>query len=282
MTAIVSTIYGKGQKDGCGCVIVADKMLSYRDIGLETDSSKLYKLISKEKLHVVMGAAGTAELIEDFVQRLQENIESIDKKDSKKGEIRTVRDVAKLSVRTINEMVRENVESLLIPYGKSLTDVFKQSTPTDLLTFVGRTIEENRKNLNRELEVLISGVDVYGPHLFKIEEGEYVPTDSIGYDAAGSGFESANWTLMHQSYDSRGTLSNALFMTFYAKIIAEESLGVGSRTDGYIVSDSTIRDISGKEIDQIRSTINDMITKEREIRKKYLDEFKSEYRGKGV
>jgi ATP-dependent protease HslVU (ClpYQ) peptidase subunit len=119
MTAIVSTIYGKGRNNGHGCIIVADKMLSYRDIALETDSSKLHKLVESETLRVVMGAAGTAELIEDFSQRLQENIERINGNLKKEG-IRTVRDIAKLSVKTINEMIKENIESFLIPYGKTL------------------------------------------------------------------------------------------------------------------------------------------------------------------
>jgi predicted translin family RNA/ssDNA-binding protein len=66
-----------------------------------------------------MGAAGTAELIEDFSQRLQENIERINGNLKKEG-IRTVRDIAKLSVKTINEMIKENIESFLIPYGKTL------------------------------------------------------------------------------------------------------------------------------------------------------------------
>ena len=70
MTAIVSTIYGKGRKDGHGCIIMADKMLSYRDIALETDSSKLHKLMESETVRVVMGAAGTAELIEGFFSEI--------------------------------------------------------------------------------------------------------------------------------------------------------------------------------------------------------------------
>jgi hypothetical protein len=279
MTAIVSAIYGKGRKDGHGCIIVADKMLSYRDIALETDSSKLHKLIESDLIRVVMGAAGTAELIEDFSQRLQENIERISGNRSKKEEIRTVRDIAKLSVKTINEMIKENVESLLIPYGKTLSEVFRQNVPSELLTFVGRTIEDNRKTLYRELEILISGVDSYGPHIFKIEEGDYVPTDSIGYDAVGSGFESANWTLMHQSYDPRKEMQNSLFMTAYAKINAEESLGVGTRTDGYIISENSIREIRDDEIDVLRSKINEMMTKEKDMKNLYISEFKKRYEG---
>ncbi len=127
MTAIVSTIYGKGRKDGHGCIIMADKMLSYRDIALETDSSKLHKLMESETVRVVMGAAGTAELIEDFSQRLQENIEHINSNHSKKDGIETVRDITRLSVKTINEMVKENIESFLIPYGKTLSEVFRQN-----------------------------------------------------------------------------------------------------------------------------------------------------------
>ncbi len=149
------------------------------------------------------------------------------------------------------------------------------------MTFVGRTIEENRKILYRELEVLIAGVDSYGPHIFKIEEGDYVPTDSIGYDAVGSGFESANWTLMHQSYDPRKEMSYSLFMTTYAKMNAEESLGVGSRTDGYIIDGNTIREIRDDEIEVLRSRINEMITKERDMRNSYINEFKQEFERMG-
>ena len=40
MTVVVATIYDKGNRENSGCVIVADKMLSYRDIAVETDGSK--------------------------------------------------------------------------------------------------------------------------------------------------------------------------------------------------------------------------------------------------
>ena len=277
MTVVVATIYDKGNRENSGCVIVADKMLSYRDIAVETDGSKLHKLIDLPGLKAVMGAAGTAELIEDFSQRLQENIESALSGKVKKSEIKTVRDVVKLGVKTLNEMVKESVESFLVPYGKSLNDVFKQNVPTDLLTFVGRTIEDNRKTLYRELEVLIAGRDSYGAHIFKIEEGDYVPTDSVGYDAVGSGFESANWTLMHQSYDSRKELPYSLFMSSYAKINAEESLGVGTRTDGFIINGDDIREIRDDEIELLRSKIDEMIRKEKDMKDDYFDLFKNEY-----
>ena len=181
------------------------------------------------------------------------------------------------NVKTLNEMVKESVESFLVPYGKSLNDVFKQNVPTDLLTFVGRTIEDNRKTLYRELEVLIAGRDSYGAHIFKIEEGDYVPTDSVGYDAVGSGFESANWTLMHQSYDSRKELPYSLFMSSYAKINAEESLGVGTRTDGFIINGDDIREIRDDEIELLRSKIDEMIRKEKDMKDDYFDLFKNEY-----
>lgn len=277
MTVVVATIYGKGNKEKNGCVIIADKMLSYRDIAIETDGSKLHKLLDLPELKVVMGAAGTAVLIEDFSQRLQEKIDNTHSSGAKKGEIKTVRDVVKLGVRTLNEMVKESAESFLVPYGKTLSEVFKQSTPPDLLTFVGETIEKYRRDLYDELEVLITGIDIYGAHIFKIEQGDYVPTDSIGYDAVGSGFESANWTLMHQSYDSRKDLLHALFMSTYAKVNAEESLGVGMRTDGYILERDCIRELKDSEIELLRSNISEMIKKDKDIKDDYLNQFKKDY-----
>jgi hypothetical protein len=278
MTVVIATIYDKGNTESSGCVIIADKMLSYGDIAVETDGSKLHKLVDLPGLKAVMGAAGDAELIEDFSQRLQEKIEDTLSSGARKGQIETVRDVVKLGVRTLNEMVKENVESFLVPYGKTLNDVFKQNVPSDLLTFVGRTIEDNRKALYRELEVLIAGVDTYGAHIFKIEDGDYVPTDSIGYEAIGSGFESSNWTLMHQSYDSRGDLPYALFMSAYAKVNAEESFGVGMRTDGYVLERKGISELKDDEIDLLRSKIDEMIGKEKNMKNEYVTQFKKVYK----
>jgi len=278
MTVVIATIYNKGNTENNGCVIIADKMLSYRDIAVETDGSKLHKLVDLPELRAVMGAAGAAELIEDFSQRLQEKIQDSLSSGAKEGKIETVRDVVKLGVRTLNGMVKENVESFLIPYGVTLNDVFKQSVPTDLLALVGKRLEDYRKELYQELEVLIAGVDTYGAHIFKIEDGDYVPTDSIGYDAVGSGFESSNWTLMHQSYDSRGDLPYALFMSAYAKVNAEESLGVGMRTDGYVLERKGIRELKDGEIDLLRSKIDEMIRKEKNMKKEYVTQFKKTYK----
>ena len=270
MTVVIATIYNKGNTENSGCIIIADKMLSYRDIAVETEGSKLHKLVDLPGLKAVMGAAGAAELIEDFSQRLQEKIENSLSSSVEERKIKTVRDVVKLGVRTLNGMIKENMESFLIPYGMTLKDVYKQSVPPDFLLTVGKRLEDYRKELYQELEVLIAGVDTYGAHIFKVVDGDYVPTDSIGYDAVGSGFESSNWTLMHQSYDSRSDLPYALFMSAYAKVNAEESLGVGMKTDGYVLERIGIRELKDDEIDLLRSKIDKMIGEEKKMKEEYV------------
>lgn len=231
MTIGIALEYGKNENlSEEGIIFIGDKMVSTGNWAVELPSAKLAKLCSKSDLKVYALGSGDVSNISKFIRNLRVAIEN--------DGMTTVHEVAEKGTDVYNESIRMEIEkTLLSPYGFEIKDVLmsKDANDTFVDDFLYRS-RNKRSDLYGQLGILIAGVDKYGAHIYKIEEGSYSDAGRLHFDTIGSGSESADWTLMHSYYDPSKDLDYSLMLGMMAKIQAEESMGVGSNTDAISIS----------------------------------------------
>lgn len=269
MTAVISGIFGKnhfGSKGGeasiedFGVILMADKMVSFGVTGLEANVSKIDIICTENGTFVAAGGSGGLGWLNEFFVKI---------KSSDKSKLTTVRDYAKEGGKIYREILRDDFNrTFLDPYGIDIKEVFKKTTPEDFQRYITDNIEK-WKDHYLGWEFIICGVDKEGPHIYTVSNGDYSPNDMLGYEVTGSGTPSAQWVLAHEQYDPRKDRAYSLFMTTYAKRQAEESLGVGQRTDAILISNKGVEFIKEEIIDKIKKEIDIMLDdKKKDISKK--------------
>lgn len=258
MTAVISAIFGKNNRGQSkksdeaehGVILMADKMISFGVTGLEANVSKIDIICNKKDVYVAAGGSGGLGWLNEFFVK----IKSLDP-----SKLASVRDYAIEGGKIYREILRDDFSrKFLDPYGIPIKEVFKKETPEDFQRYITNNIEK-WKDHYLGWEFLICGVDKDGPHIYTISEGDYNPNDMLGYEVTGSGTPSAQWVLAHEQYDPRKDRMYSLFMTAYAKRQAEESLGVGQRTDAILISNKGVEFIQEEIIDKIKSEIDIML-----------------------
>ena len=99
----------------------------------------------------------------------------------------------------------------------------------------------------------MAGVTKSGTTIFSLEDSlKATVSGRVGFEAIGSGFESADWTLMHRQFNPDRDMFYSLFLGMYAKIQAEESTGVGRDTDAYVIYHDRIEVVPQMLLDTVR------------------------------
>jgi 20S proteasome alpha/beta subunit len=97
-------------------------------------------------------------------------------------------------------------------------------------------IAQNLAKHDYEVELLVAGIDNEA-HIYTISNpGVCSNLDKNGYWATGSGMQFAITTLAMGQYKTDLPLNSALYRLFEAKKSAEIAVGVGGKTDAYIIT----------------------------------------------
>lgn len=257
MTAVISVMFGRynnhkkyEKPEEQGVILMADKMVSFGLTGLEANVSKIDVIGENNGTFVAAGGAGGLWWLNEFFLRF---------KNADKENLKTVRDYAVEGGRIYREILKDDFnKTFLNPYGIDIKEVFKNETPDNFQRYVSDNIEKWKMKYTG-WEFIICGVDSDGPHIYTISDGDYNPNDMLGYEVTGSGTPSAQWVLAHEQYDPQRDRMYSLFMSTYAKRQAEESLGVGQRTDTILISNKGVEFISEEIIDTIKKEIDIML-----------------------
>jgi hypothetical protein len=81
------------------------------------------------------------------------------------------------------------------------------------------------------IELILDGVDVTGPHIYKIDNGNAYCCDSVGFAAIGIGAWHANSQLMLNGYSPLFPVAESILSVYMAKRRSEVAPGVGVETD---------------------------------------------------
>jgi len=86
-----------------------------------------------------------------------------------------------------------------------------------------------------DVEAIFAGIDMSGPHLYVVRNGNVSCEDRIGFAAIGVGSWHAESLFMAAGHTRAATTSRALYLTFAAKKRAEIAPGVGVETDMFMI-----------------------------------------------
>ncbi len=230
MTIGIAGIFSENNKPGL--ILVADKMISLSTVTIEHSISKIEKVFANEGIEVFSVDSGDLSLITDFFEKLRNQCEIM------KDKIKNVKDIAELGSSIYNLIVRQKVSKMFLePLGIDYSIVQKGRVEEQILdNFVNMT-NEIIKNMQLNLGVLIAGLDKGGAHIFKFYGQDFSISEKLGFDAIGSGADSAIWTLIHKQCDPKKSLNSAMVLCSWAKFQSEESFGVGENTDLCILND---------------------------------------------
>jgi glucosamine 6-phosphate synthetase-like amidotransferase/phosphosugar isomerase protein len=246
MTVGIGTIFNNGKSPGV--LLVADKMISFGQISIEHSMSKINKVLD-DKVKIFGVGSGDVSLTSDFFQRLDEIVK---KEYSEKKTITVIR-VAEIGSFVLSHMVSARVEKqILLPLGLNFNDLKEKKVPSELIQKITDDTEEIQKSLYNNIDVIIAGIDEFGAHLCKINSSDYSIADSVGFITTGSGSLSSMWTLLHRTYSSFSDLYTNLILTVQAKLQSEESFGVGTNTDIWLITKDKATELPKNLIEFIR------------------------------
>ena len=93
----------------------------------------------------------------------------------------------------------------------------------------------------------------------------------IGFSVTGSGSGSAEWTVIHKNFDQTKGMIHALVIGLAAKFQAEESLGVGSKTEVKIIRPKKAIQLNDDSIDKIRELVDEENKRQKEALEKTIN-----------
>lgn len=127
---------------------------------------------------------------------------------------------------------------------------------------IGITIDARIETFDFNLELLVTGVDKSGGHIYQVDNpGTANCFDSLGYGSIGSGWHHAVYSLIANNYTSLFPMKEAVYLVYEAKKRAESAPGVGRDTDMCIITPNGIKTLSEK----VMSRLNEIYEKKMEI-----------------
>jgi hypothetical protein len=131
--------------------------------------------------------------------------------------------------RTANKRKRAEA-AILAPLGITMEGFLKNQSQynNDIVDQITRDI------INYEVPdvaVLVVGIDLNGPHIYVVDNGEISCNDVIGFAAIGIGARHAESQFMLGKHSWRSPLADTALLTYAAKKRSEIAPGVGEATD---------------------------------------------------
>lgn len=231
-----------------GVVIVSDRMVSSGEWGVEMPAQKPYLLYSGEEMQVMAVGAGSVSHIAEYMFRARSELQ-LHPPSQLDGVMKICNDIFLAMIR---EILQRNY---LDPLGISLRELISSDiTRTKLYEEVQFRLGNNViPQFLHELAVLVAVVSKDDSLIFTLDHSLRARmAGKVGFDAIGSGFESADWTLMHRQFNPKRDMLYSLFLGVYAKIQAEESAGVGRETDAYVIHYDRVEEVPQQVLNAIR------------------------------
>jgi len=213
-------------------------MLTIEDlIEFEHPSDKIEKLSTT----CCAVSAGSALPIVEIFQNTRLNL-----KNRRSVMIKGIAEEVKLNY--IRQRTKKLEELYILPRQlKSIENFYSviESLPLEIALHIDEYIEK----YDFELDILIGGVDEYGPHIYLIgDPGTIDCYNSIGYQAIGVGDLHAILSFISYNYCSEMDLKSSLYIIYEAKKISEKAPGVGKETDMYYIDNKSLTKISDDTI----------------------------------
>lgn len=209
-------------------VAVADRMISVDFLSLEFEQRT--KKVEQLSSHFVALTAGDAVAHTEIIRRARQYIATLSEP--------TVEDVvSRIEQHFIEARHKLAENTVLRPAGLDYATFIEQQR--NLVPEVVAGLVDAYQKVELELEVLVSGVDSSGAHLYLVSDpGVTNCFDAIGYIAIGSGLPHAEGFLSEADYSPMISLNQALWLCYMAKRRSERAPGVGSRFTDILLVDA--------------------------------------------
>ena len=257
----------EAETDDPKVVVTADRLVTSGIVArreYEHTSSKMVDMYGSEGSSpcVVAGVgAGSVSLADEVFYKMDEQISA--------NEPATTRQIAEHGVKALQQVVQETIDrQVMSAQGLDLNTFNKiqnQMNP-QVVQGIYQEMTQKRDEVLNQVNILLAGVDGSGAHLYNIRQNDMARNDSIGYLTVGSGAEPANSEFIRTRYDDNCDLSDALLSVTEAKAQAEEAQGVGREMDIAVLHKGGRRDLSDKEVKELREIHEEVVEAERKAR----------------
>ncbi|MCG3109770.1 hypothetical protein L3N51_02066 [Metallosphaera sp. J1] len=221
----------KKDNDKDGLILIADRMFTYLEYGVETEISKIEEIRKLDKIKIYGIGAGDGTLIRSYFANL-------DKKLIVYGNPTNDLNVIETSlIDAYNDVIVNKIRY------KVFGTLGIQYNPNDFDRYLNNGIISGQiggliQNIWSGLEIVVGILLDNNAFVYQIHESEISDSTTQGFGLVGSGSFSALWSLTHLGFNPQMDLKKALTLGLIAKFQAEESQGVGKLTDVLIVRSS--------------------------------------------
>lgn len=264
-------------------VVASDRMITTgvtSRIEYEHTGSKIVPLHFQNSFLGIGLSSGAVSLTEDFFQKINRGIEDFVGRQSEgpRAQLPPIPIVAQIGVNSYQQIVRETIDRQVFgPFDLSLDDLKVGDDENEihpgLLNSLIRGAVDIRDQIHQGLNIVITGIDETGGHIYTISKGDSARHNSIGYITIGSGAELARLALIHRDYDTACSVEEALHSVVSAKKQAEEAQGVGRKMDIAVISREKGMDIFDEgEVDKLSEIEERISEEEKEARENVLQD----------
>lgn len=212
--------------DGESVIMASDRMWTNERLSIEFE----YPESKIESLSPTCFAtvAGVVVLPTELFERVREMVD-------KKG-IRNIAEIANLIKEEYIEERRKRVEDEIFkPRGIRMKDFYEGGLQRAMNPELVQLLDREVENYRFMLEILIGGIDKRA-HLYVVfPPGRVESFDRVGYVSIGSGSPHAETTFILNNYTPSFSLSDALYVIYEAKRVAERAPGVGKEATDIVI-----------------------------------------------
>lgn len=204
---------------------ISDQMVTAADIQFEPPQAKIFPITTSIVIMTAGDSSFNAEILAEVTETVRTRVER------EPDDWWRVADVAKLYQQTAGHLSASKASAaLLAPFDlDSQSFITRQSEMSE--GFIEKMATELLNFSVPYAQVIITGIDKTGGHIFVVDNSEIMCLDKLGFASIGAGQWHANSQLMFNCYVPSYPAAGALFECYAAKKRAEVAPGVGSATD---------------------------------------------------
>ena len=211
-------------ENGKAAIVVADRMATYSDLGIQFDGDiTKYAEVSNRSIVV---SSGTFSDISYVIKHLRNS----------PGDPLATIPISQIADRgqSAREALRaEQIEVVYLrrPLGLGMAEFQKAASSVSISQILNNTFDRINQ-FRLALQLLVVGTDSDGAHLYVIDESARPANfDGPGFAAIGSGFSHATVSLARRSHLKSCKLPQAVYNAYEAKRASELAIGVGRATN---------------------------------------------------
>jgi len=229
MTVCIAALCWDSRMSGHLVVGAADRMLSAPDTEYEPSQSKIWSITKS----IVAVGSGDTELLTELLEHI---IQVVRKREQRRpGTHWELEEVARLYQAEYKRAAAARAEAkILAPLGLTMNSF--RSQQKEMSDSLALQIATELWNFRLpDVEVIFTGTDLKGTHIYSSDNGSLAWRDGIGFAAIGAGSPHANSQMMFRGHSKWSGLSDTLLLVYSAKKRAEAAPGVGRTTDMFAI-----------------------------------------------